>query len=130
MTTSLSMAGAVALGGAVGALLRWQTNTLTLSVFGAGFPWGTLIVNVVGSFGLGLLIGALERGWDPSPELATGLRIGLFGALTTFSTFSLDVLVLGERGQTIAMSAYVIASVALSIAAAFVGIVLARGAGS
>ena len=69
----------------------------------------------------------MERGWSLSPEAAAGLRIGVFGALTTFSTFSLDALVLGERGQTAAMGAYIAASVGLSIGAAFVGLALARG---
>ena len=115
----------VALGGAIGAALRHLTNGTALRLFGPGFPFGTLAVNVVGSLLMGLLFVALtERGAGRfSPFVLTGI----LGGFTTFSAFSLETLALLERGQAIAASAYVAASVGLSLLAVFVGVSLARG---
>jgi len=115
----------VALGGAVGAALRHVANGTALRVFGPGFPFGTLIVNVLGSLLMGLLFVLLaERGAGRfSPFVLTGM----LGGFTTFSAFSMDALVLVERGQTMAALAYVAASVLCSLLAVFAGVALARG---
>ena len=115
----------VALGGAVGASLRHLAGVVAIRLAGPGFPWGTLFVNVAGSFLMGVLVLVLARhgGARLSPLLATGL----LGGFTTFSTFSLDALTLYERGQAAVAGAYVAGSVALSLVAVAAGLWLARG---
>lgn len=115
----------VALGGGIGAALRHITNATALRLFGAGFPIGTLFVNVAGSLAMGLLFVALtERGAGRfSPFVLTGV----LGGFTTFSAFSLDTLQLVERGQSLSAGTYVAASVILSLLAVFAGVALARG---
>ncbi|GKX34343.1 MAG: putative fluoride ion transporter CrcB [Rhizobiaceae bacterium MnEN-MB40S] len=117
----------VALGGAVGASLRHLTSLLTLRWFGPGFPWGTLTVNIVGSFLMGVFIELLARKFDSSQELRLLIATGIMGGFTTFSAFSLDVAVMWERGATLTAAGYVLASVALSILALFAGLALVRG---
>ena len=122
----MKMLLAVALGGAVGAVLRYKAVGWVAHLMGHGFPWGTLAVNVIGSFAMGLLIelGALKL--NLSGEMRAFLAVGLLGAFTTFSTFSLDVATLWERGAVMATGAYIAASVALSILALFAGLALVR----
>ena len=106
---------AVATGGAVGAVVRWLVTGAFGQWFGAAFPVGTLVVNVLGSAAMGVLVGAAEHAWSPGPELRAALAAGVLGAFTTFSAFALDVIVLAERGAWLAAGGYVAASVALSI---------------
>lgn len=114
----------VALGGAAGAVARYATGLATARVLGAGFPWGTLTVNVVGSFLMGILaVVLMQSGGRFSPLLMTGL----LGGFTTFSAFSLDAVTLFERGQVGLAVAYVAASVGVSILALVAGLLLARG---
>lgn len=116
---------AIAVGGAAGALGRYGMQALALRLFGAGFPYGTLIVNVAGSFLMGLLAHwFLVRG--VSAEVRSLVLVGCLGALTTFSTFSLDAAALYQRGELGAAAAYVILSVVLSIGALFAGLALSR----
>ena len=115
----------VAMGGAAGSVARYGVNRAAMAVFGPGFPVATLIVNVAGSFLMGLLVALLaQRGNDWSPLLMTGL----LGGFTTFSAFSLDAVSLWTRGQHATAVAYVAASVALSLAALVAGIALGRAA--
>lgn len=116
----------VALGGALGAMGRYLTGVAAVRVMGHGFPWGTLAVNIAGSFLMGVLVVVLARkgGTHLSPLLATGL----LGGFTTFSTFSLDALTIYERGQVALAAGYVAASVILSLAAIALGLVVTRGA--
>ncbi|MEX4007753.1 fluoride efflux transporter CrcB [Neoaquamicrobium sediminum] len=116
----------VAAGGAVGAGLRHLVNLATLRLFGSGFPWGTLTVNVVGSLAMGLFMAWLLRRTGSSAELRLLVATGLFGGFTTFSAFSLDFAVLYERGALMQAFSYVAASVLLSIGALFVGLWVAR----
>lgn len=110
----------VALGGAIGAALRY------LVVSAAVFPLGTLAVNVAGSFVMGGVFAAVLAGpWQP--RLAAFVMTGVLGGFTTFSAFSLDVLKLVEDGRIAAGAAYVLGSVVLSIAACFAGLTLMRG---
>jgi len=94
--------------------------------FGVAFPYGTLAVNVIGGFLMGLFIELLARRFDGSPELRLFIAIGILGGFTTFSSFSLDVVVLWERGELATALFYVLASVILSIGALFLGLWLAR----
>ena len=116
----------VALGGAVGASLRHLVNLASLRAFGPNFPWGTLTVNILGSFVMGVFVEWLIRRSGASNELRLLIATGLLGGFTTFSAFSLDVAMLWERGAALAASLYVAASVLLSIAALFAGLALAR----
>lgn len=114
----------VALGGAIGASLRYLTNVGAGRLFGAGFPVGTLIVNLLGSFLMGVLVVALAR--KGGTQLAPFLMTGVLGGFTTFSAFSLDALTLWERGQHGPAALYVLASVVLSLAAIVAGLAIAR----
>ena len=120
------MLAAVALGGALGAVGRYLVMSAVALWFGLSFPWGTLTVNVVGSFAMGALIEISALAWSPSPEVRALLAVGVLGAFTTFSTFSLDVVALIGRGAHTAAGAYIALSVVLSIAALFAGLHLFR----
>ncbi|MDG4650236.1 fluoride efflux transporter CrcB [Roseibacterium sp. SDUM158017] len=115
----------VALGGAIGAVLRYLTGVGLVRAFGhPAFPLGVLTVNVAGSFAMGLFIGlAAQRGLTHlSPFVATGI----LGGFTTFSAFSLEAVTLYERGAVGLAAVYVAANVVLSIAALFAGLALSR----
>lgn len=121
----------VILGGGIGSGLRHGVNLAAARYLGAGFPWGTLTVNVVGSFLIGVLAGwfAFRSGSPSTQPLRLFLTTGILGGFTTFSAFSLDFAVLFERGETMLAVTYVLASVLLSIAAIFAGLWLVRGLG-
>lgn len=117
---------AVAVGGAAGALARYWVSTLVYRQLGAAFPWGTLTVNVVGSALMGVLYVMVQERSLPDPwRLA--LAVGLLGAFTTFSTFSVDALALIEQGAVGRAVAYTAASVGLCLLAAAGGIWMTRG---
>ena len=116
----------VALGGAIGASLRHLIGVATLRIFGPGFPWGTITVNVVGSFVMGVIVELIARKFSASLEWRLFLMTGMLGGFTTFSSFSLDAAFLWERGQSVVAVGYVMSSVVLSIAALFAGLALAR----
>ncbi|KCV82756.1 camphor resistance protein CrcB [Actibacterium atlanticum] len=115
----------VALGGAIGASGRYMTGVLATRIMGHGFPWGTLTVNVVGSFVMGALAVVLALKFDN--RFAPFLMTGVLGGFTTFSAFSLDAVTLFERGQVATAALYVITSVTLSVLALIAGLALARG---
>ncbi|WP_284164970.1 fluoride efflux transporter CrcB [Frigidibacter sp. SD6-1] len=115
----------VALGGALGASARYLTGVAALRLIGTGFPWATLFVNVAGSFLMGVLV--IWFGHRDLTRLAPLLMTGLLGGFTTFSAFSLDAVSLWQGGDTTGATFYVGASVALSLAALFVGMSVARG---
>lgn len=114
----------VALGGALGACARYLTGLATLRLIGPGFPWGTLTVNVLGSFVMGLLVVALAH-WGAN-RMAPLLMTGVLGGFTTFSAFSLDAMTLWERGDSLAAAVYVGGSLILSLGAIVAGVALAR----
>lgn len=117
----------VALGGAIGASLRFISGAAILRVLGNGFPYGTMFVNVVGSFLMGLLAFYLLERMDGSlARFAPFLLTGLLGGFTTFSAYSLDALYLMERGRYLSASVYMGGSVILAIGALFLGITIAR----
>lgn len=116
----------VALGGAVGSSLRHLANVGSSRLFGPGFPWATLGVNVLGALLMGLFVEMLARRWGGSPELRLFIATGILGGFTTFSAFSLDAVVFYQRGDLILAFVYVAGSVIMSIAALFLGMWLAR----
>ena len=115
----------VAFGGALGAAARYLANIGAARLFGAGFPWGTVIVNVVGSLVMGILVVTLAQ--KDAMRLVPFLMTGILGGFTTFSAFSLDALKLFQSGQPALAAVYVFGSVTLSLAAIVAGVALARG---
>ena len=122
---SLSSMLQVALGGAAGSVLRYMTNVAAGRVFGTGFPLGTLIVNVVGSFLMGALVVVLAA--KSGTRFAPFLMTGVLGGFTTLSAFSLDAATLWERGQPGLAAGYVALTVVLSIGALFLALHIFRG---
>jgi len=121
----LNTFGLVALGGAIGAMLRYSVVLTSVRIMGSGFPMGTMIVNVVGSFVMGIAaVLLMQRGQDNA--LVPFVMVGVLGGFTTFSSFSLDTMILLEKGKMAAAATYVFGSVGLSIAALFLGFFFAR----
>lgn len=116
----------VAAGGAVGSVCRYLVGVWALRVMGPSFPWGTVTVNIVGSFAIGMLAELIVARFGASAELRLLLITGFLGGFTTFSAFALDAVTLFERGASLALMAYLILSIAATIAAAFAGIGLMR----
>jgi CrcB protein len=122
----MNMLLAIALGGALGALARHKVGSLAMHWLGSGFPYGTLAVNLAGSFLLGLLTGGLAFRFNLPLEARAFLMVGFCGAFTTFSTFALDFALLTERGNLMLAGLYVAISVAGAILAMFGGLAVMR----
>ena len=118
----------VFLGAGVGGALRHGFNLGSARLFGGGFPTGTLIVNVLGSFVMGLFTGYFLARPGSSQQLRLFLTTGVLGGFTTFSAFSLDTALLIERHAYVLAGAYVLGSVVASIMALFIGVAVARAA--
>ena len=116
----------VFLGGGLGAALRHGVNVGAARLLGTAFPYGTLAVNVTGSLVMGLLAGWFAFKGDASQHWRLLLTTGVLGGYTTFSSFSLDAVLLWERHEPAQAAAYVAASVALSILGLIVGLWLVR----
>lgn len=118
----------VFLGAGIGGALRHGANVGCARMCGTAFPWGTLMVNVVGSFVMGALAAWLAfragEGW--SQPLRLFLTTGILGGFTTFSAFSLDAVLIWERGQAGLALGYVAASLVLSVAGLALGLALVR----
>lgn len=117
----------VALGGACGACLRLFLTQIALQQFGKGFPFGTLLVNVVGSFLLGVLYSLIESGQLAEFPWKTLLGVGFLGALTTFSTFSMDSLLLLQQGLVGKAVLNITLNIMCCLLAAWLGTQLAKG---
>ncbi|MEE8387079.1 MAG: fluoride efflux transporter CrcB [Acidiferrobacterales bacterium] len=117
---------AIAAGGAVGALMRYWVSIGVYALVGRSFPYGTLVVNVMGSLAMGLLFVLLIERMDVASIWRAALLVGLLGAFTTFSTFSIETLNLVEEGAYAQALMNVVLSVVLCIAAAWVGVKLGR----
>ncbi len=115
-----------AAGGAIGTVARHLANVGFGRWLGAGFPWSTLFVNVVGGFLMGAVIEALALRFDGSLELRTFIATGILGGFTTFSAFSMDAVLMMQRGETAMAAVYIGASVVLSIMALLAGLWLTR----
>ena len=113
----------VALGGALGALARYGISGWVYDRLGENFPWGTLIVNLVGCLALGMVIRWLQVS-AVSPEVRPFLTIGVLGAFTTFSTFSYETVALLQEGQWLRAGLYMGGSVALGLIAMVAGMAL------
>ncbi|HCH4140874.1 TPA: fluoride efflux transporter CrcB [Vibrio parahaemolyticus] len=116
-----SILGFIALGGAIGACSRYLVSEFFVLLFGRGFPYGTLTVNVVGSFIMGLLIAAFESEILATEPWRQVIGLGFLGALTTFSTFSMDNVLLMQQGAFFKMGLNILLNVVLSISAAWIG---------
>ncbi len=116
-----SILGFIALGGALGACSRYLVSEFCVLLFGRGFPYGTLTVNVVGSFIMGLLIAAFESEILATEPWRQVIGLGFLGALTTFSTFSMDNVLLMQQGAFFKMGLNILLNVVLSISAAWIG---------
>lgn len=117
---------AVAVGGALGSVMRYLVGIGAGRLFGTDFPWGTLIINITGSFVMGLLAGLFATRWNLPQATRIFLTVGICGGYTTFSTFSLDTFYLIERGEFAATAAYMIGSAVLSVGALVAAMHLVR----
>ena len=117
---------AVAIGGSLGSVARYLVAVGAGRLVGTAFPWGTLVINIVGSFLIGVFAESFALSWNVSQTVRVFLTIGICGGFTTFSTFSLDTIVLMQRGELVPAGAYIVASVVLSIMALFGGLLLVR----
>ncbi len=117
---------AIASGGAIGGVLRYFTYVLMDNLIDNAFPWGTLTVNVLGSFLLGICAILFSSIEDLNQTLRVFLMFGVLSAFTTFSTFSLDAFKLWEREEYLLMASYIGGSVFCSIAGLFAGVFLMR----
>lgn len=122
----MQMTLAIAAGGAAGALLRYWVSTGVHFLAGRAFPYGTLAVNVSGSCLMGLLYVLIIERMDIDPLWRGALLIGLLGAFTTFSTFSIETLNLLENGEPVKAAVNVLASVSVCIVACWLGMVAGR----
>lgn len=117
---------AIAVGGAAGALARWIMSTGVHRWLGRDFPWGTLAVNVAGSFAMGLVAVLLVERLAVSPAWRAGILVGFLGAFTTFSTFALETVALANDGMNLRAAANIVVSVGACVLAALLGIQVAR----
>jgi fluoride exporter len=117
---------AIAAGGAAGALLRFWVSGGVYHLLGRAFPYGTMAVNVLGSLAMGYLYVLLLERSIASPELRAALLIGLLGAFTTFSTFSIETLNLIEQAELLKAGLNILLSVTVCILACWAGMILGR----
>ena len=117
---------AVAVGGAIGAVGRYLVSSIVVQQMGTQFPWGTLTVNIVGSLLMGILAETMKLTWSPTPEIKAMLTVGILGAFTTFSAFSLDVVGLFERGEFVSLVSYTLLSFISCVFALVFGVLVVR----
>ncbi len=116
----------IAAGGAVGAVLRYWVSIGVYGMLGRGFPYGTLAVNVLGSLSMGLLYVLFLERMTVAPEVRGAILIGLLGAFTTFSTFSIETLNLIEQADYLKALLNVVISVLACLGAVWAGVVIGR----
>jgi CrcB protein len=117
----------VLVGGAIGSVLRYQFGRLSMRLFGTGWPWGTLGVNIIGGFLMGLLAGWLALRSQTSGEyLRLFIGVGILGGFTTFSAFSLEVMLMIQRSEINSAVAYILTSVVAAVGALWLGLLIMR----
>ncbi len=114
------------LGGAIGSAARYGVGRAGVALLGPAFPWGTLAVNIVGGFLMGLLGASLLRFGENAEQARLLLGVGVLGGFTTFSSFSLETFAMIERGDLVVALGYVLASVIGAIGAVAIGMTFAR----
>jgi CrcB protein len=117
---------AIAVAGAIGCWARYAQTGLVQTLWGRDFPYATLSINVLGSFLMGFLFVATLERVEVTPEIRTGILTGFLGGYTTFSTFSMELLLLVEQGFAMRALVYLLLSVVLGFAGAFGGAYIAR----
>ncbi|MGY3485251.1 protein CrcB [Bradyrhizobium sp. USDA 4011] len=123
---NVQLLAAVAIGGSLGSVARYLVAIGAGRLVGTGFPWGTLVINIVGSLLIGVFAESFALTWNVNQAVRVFLTVGICGGFTTFSTLSLDAIALMLRGELWPAAAYIAASVALSILALFAGLLLVR----
>jgi CrcB protein len=130
MPSPLTASSYVALGGAVGSLLRYQSGRMLTYILGpatvTAFPWATLMVNVLGSLAMGILAGLLARHGQHGETFRLLIGVGLLGGFTTFSSFSLEMMLLIERGQPTLAISYAAISLFAGLSALYLGLIAMR----
>ena len=130
IVSPLTATAYVALGGAIGAVGRYQLGRLMTHMLGVKtvttFPWATLTANVVGSLAMGLLAGWMARAGQGGEPMRLLLGVGLLGGFTTFSAFSLEMMLLIERGQISLALTYAAVSLFAGLAALYIGLIVMR----
>ncbi len=116
----------IAAGGAFGAVLRYGASVSVYSLFGRGFPYGTLFVNVSGSLLMGVLSVIMDERFDVGPEWRAAILVGVLGSFTTFSTFSIETLNLLEQGDMLRAFANIVLSVLVCLLAVWFGVLIGR----
>lgn len=128
--SQLIASSSVAIGGAIGAVLRYQVGRGVTHWLGVqavtAFPWATLIVNITGSLAMGLLAGWLARYGESGEPMRLLLGVGVLGGFTTFSAFSLEMMMLVERGQAGQAFVYAAVSVLAGLSALYIGLIVMR----
>ena len=116
----------IAVGGAIGAVLRYGASIGVYSLLGRGFPYGTLFVNIAGSLLIGVLSVVMLERFDIAPEWRAAVLVGVLGSFTTFSTFSIETLVLLEQGDIVRAVTNILLSVFICLLAVWFGVSLGR----
>lgn len=114
------------LGGFLGSMLRYALSTFVYRLLGADFPYGTLVVNILGSFLIGFFMGLIENGLVISPNLRVLIAVGFLGGFTTFSSFSYETIELFKEGAWISGLANVVYTVLNCLGATWLGGVISR----
>ena len=126
MVRAMNLIFAIGAGGAIGAVLRHLVGHWARGALGMGFPYGTLTVNIIGSFVMGILIASFALRGELSETMRAFLTVGLLGGFTTFSAFSMEAVLLFERGEGGAAALYVLSSIGLAILGLVAGMWVAR----
>lgn len=116
----------VGIGGAAGAIARFAMTRYAIGRFGDAFPWGTLAINLLGAFAIGLILTWLTERSIAAPEVRLVLIVGFLGGYTTFSSYTFEAVAMAQRGNWFGMVSYVFGSNVIGLAACVAGVVLAR----
>jgi CrcB protein len=116
----------IAVGGALGSMARYATGVYVGRWLGMAFPYSTLLINIVGSFLIGAFAESFALRWDVSQTTRVFLVVGICGGYTTFSTFSLDIVTLVNRGEMLTAGLYIVASVTLGVLGLYGGLYAMR----